>query len=311
MPSSFPSRRAGRLAASTLVLLGLAIAPTTGATGLAGAAVTAGSATSEPCGGVAPIRPSGGSWTCAWADEFDGQALDRTKWNVMESSLWGWHSGDECYVDHPDNVSVSNGRLKLSVQKMPKVFTCYVRDTQKGWQTQHTGGMVTSYGHFAQTYGRFEIRAKFPPITIRGVQSALWLFPVEQYYGRWPLSGEIDIAEYYSSTQQVIPTMHYLGDALDPNKTNARCAVARPWEFHTYLLEWSPKMIRVSFDGVPCLTNTKWTPTGMKMPSPFDRPFDINLTQALGLGTNSPLDNSMVRTPFPATMEVDYVRVWQ
>jgi beta-glucanase (GH16 family) len=196
---------------------------------------------------------------------------------------------------------------------MPKKFICHHGDGGAGWETQHTGGMITSWGHFSQTYGRFEFRAAFPSLTVRGVQSALWLYPQTQTYGRWPLSGEIDVAEFYSRfPDRAVPTLHYPGDAFDENRTNRRCFVAHPERFHTYLLEWTRTMIRVSFDGVTCLVNTKWSPPlPLAHPQPFDHPFTLNLTQALGLGINSPLDNSIVRTPFPATMTVDYVRVWR
>ena len=48
-----------------------------------------------------------------------------------------------------------------------------------------------------QTYGRFDIRARFPEVTLPGSQGALWMTPYQNLYGLWPLSGEIDIAEFY------------------------------------------------------------------------------------------------------------------
>lgn len=43
------------------------------------------------------------------------------------------------------------------------------------------------------TYGKVEIRAKLP----QGdwLWPALWMLPVDDAYGPWPLSGEIDIME--------------------------------------------------------------------------------------------------------------------
>jgi hypothetical protein len=43
-------------------------------------------------------------------------------------------------------------------------------------------------------------------------------------------------------------------------------------------------------------------------PAPFDQPFFIALTQALGVGTNS---FNPATTPLPATTSIDYVRVWK
>lgn len=101
--------------------------------------------------------------------------------------------------------------------------------------------------------------------------------------------------------------MHYVGDHRDPNKTNTRCLIKRPHKFHRYLLVWTPHRIRISYDGKTCLVN-RWRPQGQRRPAPFDKPFVINLTQALGIYTNA---FNPARTPLPARMQVDYVRVWK
>ena len=41
-------------------------------------------------------------------------------------------------------------------------------------------------------------------------------------------------------------------------------------------------------------------------PAPFDQPFIVALTQALGVGANA----VTAATPLPATTQIDYVRVW-
>jgi hypothetical protein len=51
-----------------------------------------------------------------------------------------------------------------------------------------------------------------------------------------------------------------------------------------------------------------WNPAApLVKPQPFDQPFFINLTQALGIGANL---FDPATTPLPATTQVDYVRVW-
>ena len=37
-----------------------------------------------------------------------------------------------------------------------------------------------TYQRFSQTYGFFEVRAKFPNVTVPGLQSTLWLWPVNK-----------------------------------------------------------------------------------------------------------------------------------
>jgi beta-glucanase (GH16 family) len=113
-----------------------------------------------------------------------------------------------------------------------------------------------------------------------------------------------------------IPFIHYKGEGNDPKKTNNDCnffSSTMTTDFHTYTMEWTPEAIRVYYDGQLCLENTNWMPTnGISKPSPFDQPFNINLTQALGMFA-SPFNNFFTdgTTPLPATAEIDYVHVWQ
>ena len=52
---------------------------------------------------------------------------------------------------------------------------------------------ITTKNHYSIQYGRVEIQAKLP----RGdwLWPALWMLPVDDAYGAWPRSGEIDIME--------------------------------------------------------------------------------------------------------------------
>ena len=129
-------------------------------------------------------------------------------------------------------------------------------------------------------------------------------------YGPWPASGEIDIAEVYSVLpDRAIPALHYVSDVFNPNTWNPYCFLD-PSEFHTYVAEWTPASIRISFDGQLCLEDTITNGGGLTAPQPFDKPFFMVLTQALGAaGGTNPFDPNV--TPLPATMQVDYVRVWE
>ncbi|MCW3041307.1 MAG: hypothetical protein JWM31_3212, partial [Solirubrobacterales bacterium] len=122
-------------------------------------------------------------------------------------------------------------------------------------------------------------------------------------------SGEIDIAEVYSQyPDRAIPYIHYNAAALDPNVTNTACLIANPATFHTYAVEWTPSTMKVIYDGRTCLIDT-WNPaTPLLRTQPFDQPFIIALTQALGIGTNA---FDPATTPLPATTSIDYVRVWR
>lgn len=291
-------RVTGRVvAAAVLLLAGMGVA----------SATDQASAASTPNCGPRIAKSTGGYWRCTFDDEFANASLDRSKWVVQLTSNSGYHSGQECFVDTPNNVSVSNGALNLTVRAEAAPFVC--SDPFGSYVTQYTSGMVSTWGLFSQAYGRFEVRAKMPAVTVAGLQSALWLWPQDSTkYGGWPASGEIDIAEAYSLyPDRAVPYVHYVPAAPDPNVTNTNCVISGLDQFHRYVAEWTPSSIKIMYDGRTCIVDN-WNPAPpLVKPQPFDQPFIVALTQALGFGANA---FDPATTPLPATTQVDYVRVW-
>jgi beta-glucanase (GH16 family) len=252
-------------------------------------------ASAQPtCNGV----PDGisGNWTCTFDDEFDGTTLNTANWQPQLTATSGYITGGpDCYVNNPNTVSVSGGYLNLSVIQTPPT------QCVPGYNPTYQAGMVTSTKLFNQTYGAFEVRAKIPDVTVPGLQETFWLYHQTNTYGAGSLSGEIDFAEFYSHYSNLdVPYIHYAYSAVDPNVSAYKCTID-PTQFNTYDVDWSPTSITVYYNGQVCLTDQ---PIGG--PAPFNQPFFIALTQALGLGFNAPTAN----TPLPATTQVDYVRAW-
>jgi beta-glucanase (GH16 family) len=239
---------------------------------------------------------------CTFVDDFAGNKLDSSKWIAQQTYTSGYQNGGECFVNSPNNVSVSNGALNLTARRESSTFQCQYPGGS--YETRYTSGMVSTYGRFSQAFGRFEIRAKFPAATVAGLQSALWMWPVDpNKYGAWPGSGEIDIAESYSQyPDRVIPYVHYDSAPADMTVTNNYCMINDVSAFHSYVAEWTPTAITIKYDGQTCMSHA--LSDGGR---PFDQPFIMALTQALGQGSNAVTDS----TPFPATTTVDYVRVWK
>lgn len=175
--------------------------------------------------------------------------------------------------------------------------------------SSYTSGSVSSVGKFSQTYGRFEIRAAMPQTDGPGLHSALWLVPDQPtFYGGWPLSGEIDVAEYYSANaDRLIPALHYGSLAPLAERTNNYCLVYQPTAFHTYVLEWTTKRLKVSIDGTTCVDHALSPAAPLLGSAPFDRPFNLNLTQGLGIEGNALPAGKQVNS---ATLQVDYARAW-
>jgi len=118
---------------------------------------------------------------------------------------------------------------------------------------------LTTINSTSIRYGKVEIRAKNP----RGdwLWPALWMLPLNNTYGPWPLSGEIDIMEArgndISYTQQ---GRNYVRGSLNWGPLSFLNEVAKTFSwwtnrrtgydqaFHTYTLEWSSKFIRAYVD---------------------------------------------------------------
>lgn len=292
-----------KLARAVAAVLALCIAAL-----LSPPSVDANAATTPSCGGETVYKSVFRQWVCTFDDEFDGASLDTSKWIVQTTAATGYHNGPECFVNSSNNVSVSGGTLNLTVRKEAAPFTC--ASPAGNYTTQYTSGEVSTWGLFSQTYGRFEIRAKFPAATVAGLQESLWLWPQNpNTYGAWPRSGEIDVAEAFSQyPDRAIPYVHYVPKGTDSNSTNTNCMISNLNAFHTYVVVWTSTRIVISYDGNVCLSDA-WEPAPpLRKPEPFDQPFIIALTQALGVGSNS---FDAAATPLPATTSIDYVRVWR
>jgi len=131
--------------------------------------------------------------TLVWADEFDGNALDATKWEPMigdgcSLGICGWGNNElEYYTDREDNLKVENGLLKIIAR-------------QEDYQgKQYTSARIRTLGLFDADLGagqnlRLEARLKVPPG--KGLWPAFWMLPSQQALNTWPRYGEIDIMEW-------------------------------------------------------------------------------------------------------------------
>lgn len=108
-------------------------------------------------------------------------------------------------------------------------------------------------------YGKIEVRAKMP----KGdwLWPAIWLLPVNDTYGGWPASGEIDIAEsrgnnvHYAKGgyDQISSTLHWgpsstIDGYLETFKAYTRRIGKFADTYHTFGLEWSDKYIKTYVD---------------------------------------------------------------
>ena len=156
---------------------------------LSAALLLLGAASEEAPQQLAPREGAG--WELVWADEFDGDSLDRSKWAPEESCWGGGNYERQCYTDRPDNIAVEGGLLLLKAKKERFVGPARppeIADNPNPRLVQpYTSGKVRTRGLHAWRYGRIEARARVP--AGQGTCPAIWLMPDDPAYGAWPRSG--------------------------------------------------------------------------------------------------------------------------
>lgn len=241
-----------------------------------------------------------------WSDEFDGNDLDTfSKWSYQlgdgssEGLPSGWGNAElQWYTDQ--NTTVADGLLTITAQR---------ESVEPGFQ--YTSSRIRTKYRAEWTYGRMEMRAKFP--VGKGFWPAFWMLPTDQtIYGTWAASGEIDIVEYLGSEPETIfGTIHYGG--AWPNNQHSGEEYTLPTgtfadDFHVFAIEWEPNEIRWYVDDVHYATQTEWSSTGGPYPAPFDVDFHLLLNLAVGGNLPGAPDSE---TQFPAEYVIDYVRVYK
>ncbi|HEX2893249.1 MAG TPA: glycoside hydrolase family 16 protein, partial [Marmoricola sp.] len=264
---------------------------------------------SDACGAQI-LKADGTPWQCTFHDDFDGAELDRSQWapQTLAYTTGDATAGYACYVDDPKNISVGGGMLSLTVRREDSPQPCLSATSLDAVSSPYTAGMVSTYHLFSQQYGRFEARIRNTASSAPGLQETFWLWPDDRYVTLdWPTTGEIDVSETYSVFADLsIPFLHYGTTRPEPSVPGVNTAydcIAHRGVWNIYTLEWTPTTLTILVNGQHCLTNESGD-------SAFQRPYLLALTQALG--QRGQTDNSLTdATPLPATMDVDYVRVWK
>ena len=267
-----------------------------------------------------PYPPTDSEYEKVWSDEFNGDSLDTNVWSPY---VGGWNASavQGCYKDSPENINVSGGSLNLIGLHKPGV-TC-----NKGKNKDFTSGFVETKDKKAWTYGYFEARIKMP--NNKSTWPAFWMSPNEKRYGDgWPMNGEIDIVETKGSDLDYAAADAHWGKSTtnkmhkNSHKTDLPAGFSNTTDWHTYGVKWTEGKLEYFIDGKSYHTvegfgqpNAANTPHG-----PFDVPFFLRLNMAIGGnyidgpgGKWSNAYNVVAEEPstFPATMSVDYVRVYQ
>lgn len=278
---------------------------------------------------------SSNDWRVVWSDDFEGHALDRTKWQP-EVGCWGGGNNErQCYTDRPQNIQVENGVLRLVARKgrftgplLPEGMAG--APGGKKWQP-YTSGKISTRGLAAYKYGRFSARMKLPEG--QGTWPAFWMLPESSVYGDWPFSGELDIMEAVNLEtpcddcpggveRRTSGALHFGGSPPDNTylflKTSGERDVGPSGEWRVYSVEWAEGMIQWLVDEKVFMRieseawHTKSPEAEGRPHAPFDQPFHLLLNLAVG-GNLAEKSNAGGFDPaaFPAELLVDWVRIEQ
>jgi len=226
---------------------------------------------------ILPATPSGKKWKLVWNDEFDGTALDESKWDIPEGKRRdGWWSRKAISLD-------GQGRLVINTLKE---------------NDKYIDGCIRTKGKFEHTFGYYVARIQFQKQP--GHWSAFWLYNVSVgNIGNEGRDGtEIDIMEKPWLDDRVQQTLHW--DGYGEHHKSEGKVVSFPGVmtgFHTFGLLWMPDEYVFYIDG----KETWQTKAG----GVCQVPLYIKLSDEIGKW-----GGDIAEAKLPDPFLVDYVRVY-
>ncbi len=222
-----------------------------------------------------------------WSDEFDGTSVDASAWN-FETGGNGWGNNEKQYYQ-ASNATESNGYLVITAKK------------ETVGSNGYTSARMTTQAKKEFKYGKIEARIALP--VGQGLWPAFWMLGANINTINWPACGETDIMERINTDSLVYGTIHWDNNG---HVQYGGSTATTPSDFHVYSITWDDTAIRWSVDSVKYKEASTYN--SVNSTEEFQKPFFIILN--LAVGGNWPgqiIDDSK----FPASMYVDYVRVYQ
>ncbi len=234
-----------------------------------------------------------------FADDFNGAALDATKWKhcvaFSRDCTVEINGGVEWYKE--GNVEVSNGTMKQRFTREPnQVCVGCAYGPGKMVDREFASAYLQTSETFNTQYGYFEARIKMP--STKGTWPAFWLLPSkqnDQIY--WP--PEIDVVEHYPTQPELSwHTIHYKTAAVYHNTDGKQYQhpVSLNQGFHVYSANWTPTEVVFYVDGMETYRTSAAT-------------INQSMFMIVSLGAGA-LAGAPEADLSGGTMEVDYVRVF-
>jgi beta-glucanase (GH16 family) len=164
-----------------------------------------------------------GNWTLTFQDEFDGTALDGSKWKLGQGDAGIEGPGG----NNPSSTTVANGKVTFRASTDPVAFA--------GTNFAYSTGEISSYMRFKQTGGYLEARMRGDQAT--GLWPAFWVMPERDGYGtkewfsraflKWNLAGSG--VSSITSAKLRIKTIVVGNDSERPNNLQALAVDNDAW----------------------------------------------------------------------------------
>lgn len=213
-------------------------------------------------------------WTLKFNEEFDQAALDYSKWlvhppaNLIPDGLQTWS---------PDAIELFADQAHIVARKS---------------DSGYTSGFLTTFGTFAQTYGRFEVRFHMP--AGRGLEPLFQLLPIP--------NGDVPSIDVMNATggdpRKALFTNRWLEGNVDRDYSGSYQVDDLSKGFHIVAVEWDEEKIIWTVDGNERFQSFEGVP---------HQPMYLAVSLAVGTPKAGEPD---AQTRFPAAFDIDYIRVF-
>lgn len=246
--------------------------------------------------------------TLVWQDEFNGDTVDESKWNIIDK-MW-----NHAAIYNRDAVSIhkDNDGSYLSITSKNYPSTQALIDAV-GWdqydaatpprKVTWSSGRVESKNKYSFQFGRMAVRAKVNDS--KGIWPAIWMLAQDETG-----HDEIDVLEYLGQNPWgAWTTNHYgvLGVSKSAHGQENFSPVAWSQDFHVYEVEWDPQAITWYIDGKKLFTSEQ----GKNVDGMHTRPMFPILETQVGDGWVGDVDYRKQETKQNSSYLVDWVRVYQ
>ena len=266
-----------------------------------------------------------------WSEEFNGATLNTGTWTAVDGNdcpnLCGNGNAELQYYS-PNNVSIVDVPFEAGTRAL-----ALRAQRQAVGSNAFTSGKLESKNKVQVQYGMIEIRMATPNLTT-GLWPAAWMLGTSVQ--TWPRNGEIDIMEmgHKASGRAAAGGNPSANNFVGSNVItwqqaacvtgNESCAASTAWQtknwyvpatslanrFVTYRMYWTESEMRFTTVDNGVERNMYDAPLPVNSTA-LQAPFYLLLNLAVGGNFTDAATPEQVTAPLPATMYVDYVRVYQ